>query len=67
MRRPETHVPARAAKRMIPWSRKTNEAGTPSVWSAKAPTMKPAKRKATASVPAKLAPARAAITIAMNP
>src|SRR5919106_783057 len=52
---------------MIPWSSSTNEAGTPSVWSAKLPTMNPAKRKATKSVPKKLAPASAAMTIAMKP
>jgi hypothetical protein len=50
---------------MIPCSRSTNACGTPSPWSAKAPTMKPPKRNATTSVPSRSAAASAAMTIAM--
>jgi hypothetical protein len=62
---PARCAPASAQKRMIPCSRSTKACGIPSACSANAPTTKPPKRNATASVPIRFAPARAAITIAM--
>ena len=52
---PRAGEPASAQNRMIPWSSSTNACGTPSACSAKAPTMKPPKRNATTSVPARFA------------